>query len=364
MSQRKPSAHSRKAANGLFPLEIAAEQFAPNVLQTLVQTQPQRWYWLKEFNPELTALSITHLSAGAAAVDQLTWQTDRWFVVSTAEGTGEIAQSLMALTVGKGTERVSGLWGSIKPDVVTGQSGDEVQQVLTKLAESLPRESCLLYRAAIAYTAQWPQWELSSRLSQADILNQFGYGIPDVSRLQADDEQSVRYATLGEPWIKPLQADVYRVSVPDAWLAQPPETQFRISVVLSYKAQPHRTEQGRSRYLSTWLDWRCSRPGEPKLSFLGRVLQDYQAPEAVEEVKGSFKWAIGNRKRRDRATGQLMRLSRSDSTLQKDWAVAKRSELGQQFFVAVIGHRGWNSDPEASVPYALVIALEKYPSVP
>ncbi len=218
-----------------------------------MQTKPQRWYSLKEFSPELTALSTTHLSAGAAAVDQLTWQTDRWFVVSTAEGTGEIAQSLMALTVGKGTERVSGLWGSIKPDVVTGQSGDEVQQVLTKLVESLPRESCLLYRAAIAYTAQWPQWELSSRLSQADILNQFGYGIPDVSRLQADDERSVRYATPGEPWIKPLQADVYQVSVPDAWLAQPPETQFRISVLLAYKAQPHRTEQGRSRYLSIYL---------------------------------------------------------------------------------------------------------------
>ncbi|MEM8716979.1 MAG: subtilase family protease, partial [Cyanobacteria bacterium P01_G01_bin.4] len=206
---------------------------------------------------------------------------------------------------------------------------------------------------AIAYTAQWPKRAQSSHLTQADILNQFGYGIPDVSRLQADNERSVRYATPGEPWIKPLQADVYRVSVPDAWLAQPPETQFRISVVLAYKAQPHRTEQGRSRYLSTWLDWRCSRRGEPKLSFLGRVLQDYQAPEAVEEVKGSFKWEIGNRKRRDPMTGKLIRLSRSDSTLQKDWAVTKRSELGQQFFVAVIGHRGWNSDPEASAPYSL-----------
>ena len=270
----------------------------------------------------------------------------------------EVARSLMALTIGNGVQRMAGFWGSIKPDVVMGESGNEVQQVLDMLAESLPDDGCLLYRAAIAYTAQWPKLERSGRLTQADMLSRFGYGIPNVSRLWTEDEYSVRYATQGDQWIKPLQADVYRVQIPPTLLEQPPETQFRISVVLSYKAQPHRTEQGRSRYLSTWLDWRCSRPGESELSFLSQVLQDFEAPEAVEEVKGSLKWVIGNRKRRDRSTGNLIRLSRSDSTLQKDWAVVKRSELGKQFFIAVTGHRGWNNDAEASVPYAIVVAVD------
>lgn len=356
--QKAQSVHSLQESEGILYVAIAPHHFAPNVLQEVIQGNSQRLYWLEDSAQKHSTPQRTHLSAGAAAIDQLTWEADRLFVVSAAEALGELAQSLMALTVGNGSKSLSGLWGSIKPDVVTGQSGDEVQQVLAMLHDSLPDDGCLLYRAAIAYTARWPKWEQSPRLTQAEILHRFGYGIPDISKLWADESKSVRYATQGDQWIKPLQADVYQVQLPETFLAQSPDTQLLISVVLSYKAQPHRTEQGQSRYLSTWLDWRCSRPGEPKLSFLGRVMQDYEAPEAVDEVTSSFKWAIGNRKRRDRTTGHLIRLSRSDSTLQKDWAVAKRSEMEKGFFVAVTGHRGWNSDVEASVPYALIVAVE------
>jgi len=354
----KQAVHSLQDNEGIAYVAIVPNHFAPNVLQDATQGKSRRLYWVKESTQKYSTPQRTHLSAGASAIDQLTWESDHLFVVSAAEGTGELAQSLMALTIGNGTENVSGLWGSIKPDVVTGQSGDEVQEVFAMLHDCLPDDRCLLHRAAIAYAAQWPKRGQSPYPSQADILHRFGYGIPDVTRLWADESKSVRYATQGDQWIKPLQADVYQVQLPETFLVQPPETQLQISVVLSYKAQPHRTEQGRSRYLSTWLDWQCSRPGEPKLSFLGRVIEDYEAPEALNEVKNSFKWEIGNRKRRDRATGNLIRLSRSDSMLQKDWAVAKRSEMEKGFYVAVTGHRGWNSDAEASVPYALIVAVE------
>lgn len=344
--------------DGICCNTIAPNQFVPNVLQTITERSSQRLHWLQECRLGTSEINSTHLSTGAAAIDQLTWESDRLFVVSATEG-GDLAQSLMALTVGSGTESVSGLWGSIKPDIVIGQAGDEAQQVFAMLRDSLPDDGYLLYRAAISYAAQWPKWVQSSGLSQAKPLYQFGYGVPNVNRLWPDDEQSARYATQGEQWIKPLQADVYQVQVPQTLLDQPPETPLRISVVLSYKAQPHRTEQGRSRYLSTWLDWQCSRPGEPKLSFLGRVLQEFEAPEAVNEVKGNFKWVIGNRKRRDRLTGTPTRLSRSDSTLQKDWVdEVKRSELGEEFYVAVVGHQGWNNTPEASAAYTLIAAVE------
>jgi len=354
----KQAVHSLQDNDGIAYVAIAPDHFAPNALQEITQGKSHRLFWIQKSSQDHSTHYRAHLSAGAAAIDQLTWESDRLFVVSAPEGTGELAQSLMALTVGDGTKSVSSLWGSIKPDVVTGQSGDEVQEVFAMLRDTLPDDGCLLYRAAIAYTAQWPQWEPSPRLTQAEILHRFGYGVPDVSRLWADESKSARYATQGDQWIKPLQADVYQVQLPATFLAQSPETQVRISVVLSYKAQPHRTEQGRSRYLSTWLDWRCSRPGEPKLSFLGRVMQDVEAPEAGEEVKGSFKWAIGNRKRRDRATGKPIHLSRSDSTLQKDWTVAKLADFERGLYVVVTGHRGWNSDAEASVPYALLVCLD------
>ncbi len=36
----------------------------------------------------------------------------------------------------------------------------------------------------------------------------------------------------------------------------------------------------------------------------------------------------------------------------------KSFELREAFCISVVGHEGWNSDPDASVPYSLVISFE------
>ncbi len=44
--------------------------------------------------------------------------------------------------------------------------------------------------------------------------------------------------------------------------------------------------------------------------------------------------------------------------MQKDWAIVKSYDLCESFYIAVVGHEGWNNDPNATVPYALVVSFE------
>jgi hypothetical protein len=129
---------------------------------------------------------------------------------------------------------------------------------------------------------------------------------------------------------------------------------IRIEVTLSYKAQPRRTRRARRKYLSTWLDWECSKKGEVPERFLDRVLKEYDAPAEAEESESIFSWVLNKRKN----WGQARNVSRQEGTLQKDWAIIKSYDLRESFCIAVVGHEGWNNDPNATVPYALVVSFE------
>ena len=56
--------------------------------------------------------------------------------------------------------------------------------------------------------------------------------------------------------------------------------------------------------------------------------------------------------------GAIRDVSRSAGTLQKDWAIVKSFDLTEAFCIAVVGHEGWNNDPNAQVPYSLVVSFE------
>ena len=56
--------------------------------------------------------------------------------------------------------------------------------------------------------------------------------------------------------------------------------------------------------------------------------------------------------------GIIKDVSRSTGTLQKDWTIVKSFELTEAFCIAVVGHEGWNNDPDATVPYSLVVSFE------
>jgi hypothetical protein len=144
------------------------------------------------------------------------------------------------------------------------------------------------------------------------------------------------------------------VKLPEELRSQGEALEIIVEVTLSYKAQPRRTRRNRRKYLSTWLDWDCSKKGEDPERFLARILKEYDAPEDAEKGEGIFKWTLGKQNNH----GIIRDVSRSAGTLQKDWTVVRSFELTEAFCIAVVGHEGWNNDPEATVPYSLVVSFE------
>ena len=45
-------------------------------------------------------------------------------------------------------------------------------------------------------------------------------------------------------------------------------------------------------------------------------------------------------------------------TVQKDWAIVKSNALPESFCIAVVGHQGWNPDPDSTARYALAVSFE------
>jgi len=170
--------------------------------------------------------------------------------------------------------------------------------------------------------------------------------------------------TRGRESIGARQAKVYQVKVPENFLPQGEGFDILIEITLSYVAEPRRTRRNRRKYLSTWLDWNCSKRGEDPDRFLDRVLSEYDASEEAEKGDKLFPWTLGKRQlakgqtRPNGIDGIVKELSRSTGTVQKDWATVKSYELRDGFCIAVVGHTGWNQDSNADVPFALAVSFE------
>jgi hypothetical protein len=87
---------------------------------------------------------------------------------------------------------------------------------------------------------------------------------------------------------------------------------------------------------------------------LARVLQNHDAPDESEKGESMFDWVVGKQKNH----GQTRQVSRQAGTIKKDWAIIKSYDLRESFCIAVIGHEGWNNDPNATASYALVVSFE------
>jgi len=195
-----------------------------------------------------------------------------------------------------------------------------------------------------------------------------GYGIPDINRALGNSPNRVTLTTRGSERIKAREAKVYQVKVPEIFLPQGEGFDILIEVTLSYVAEPRRTRRNRRKYLSTWLDWTCSKRGEDPDRFLDRVLSQYDAPEEAEKGERPFRWTLGKKQKQFKPTngqtspkgidGIVKELSRSKGTVQKDWATVKSYELREGFCIAVVGHPGWNQDSNAEVPFALAVSFE------
>ncbi|MGK7946610.1 MAG: S8 family peptidase, partial [Microcystaceae cyanobacterium] len=242
-----------------------------------------------------------------------------------------------------------------KDTVGTSFSTPKVTHIAACLAAQFPDQSCLLYRALIVQSARWPQWtDNLNNEEKVNVLRCIGYGIPNLDRALGNSPHRITLMTQQERKIKAKEAHVYQVKLPQTLRSQGDEIEFLIEVTLSYKAQPRRTRRNRRRYLSTWLDWDCSKKGEDPDRFLARIIKDYESPEDAEKGEGIFKWTLGKQK----TWGKLKGVSRTSGTIQKDWTIAKSFDLRESFCLAVVGHEGWNNDPDANVPYSLVVSFE------
>jgi hypothetical protein len=256
---------------------------------------------------------------------------------------------------------------AVSADAVgTSFAAPKVTHIAAALEAAFPQESTLLYRALIVQSARLPAWTNNSDANLYHAIRTMGYGIPDINRALGNSPNRVTLTTRGLEHIQARQAKVYQVKVPEDFLRQGEGFDVLIEITLSYVAEPRRTRRNRRKYLSTWLDWTCSKRGEDPDCFLDRVLSEYDAQEEAEKGDKLFRWTLGKRqfKQTNGQTspkgidGIVKELSRSTGTVQKDWATVKSYELREGFCIAVVGHTGWNQDTNAEVPFALAVSFE------
>lgn len=249
---------------------------------------------------------------------------------------------------------LSGGPGIASDTIGTSFAAPKVSHIAACIAALLPAEGCLLYRALIVQSAKWPSWANDDNVDLLQVISQIGYGLPDLNRALGNSPHRITLITKGERLIKARVAHVYQIKLPQELRSIGDDKEILVEVTLSYKAQPRRTRRNRRKYLSTWLDWDCSKKGETPESFLERILKDYDTPEDTYKGEEVFKWTLGKQNNH----GIIRKVSRSAGTIQKDWTIVRSFELREAFCIAVVGHQGWNNDPDAQVPYSLVVSFE------
>lgn len=240
----------------------------------------------------------------------------------------------------------------------TSFSAPKVTHIVTAIERTFPLQSALLYRALLIQSARWPDWT-GSWPNKLDVIRHIGYGIPDINRAIENTDHRITLITKGDLRIKAKQVHIFEVKIPEDLRRPGDEYDIRIDITLSYKAQPRRTRRNRQKYLSTWLEWQTSKINESIHSFeksmIDQAAIDYPTNDDGQiEDTGVIQWAI--RERTD--WGEVRGVHRHSGTVQKDWTVIKSHEFREGFCIAIIGHMGWNIDPEASVPYALAVSFE------
>ena len=247
----------------------------------------------------------------------------------------------------------------------------KVTRIAAAVQEVLPDEPALLWRALIVQSAQWPEWaetilsqlrdpntaygpNRQALLDQAGrIIQWVGFGCPDLARATTNTDHRTTFITSGLANIRARECHVYQIPIPAELRGAGDEYDMRIDVTMSYAAQPRRTRRNLRRYLSTWVDWKSSRLGEPIDSFRIRCLREDNQQGGVND--GSvLPWTIQEKV----DAGHIRTARRNSGTVQKDWAVVKSNALPEHFCIAVVGHQGWNHDPDATAHYSLAVTLE------
>lgn len=259
-----------------------------------------------------------------------------------------------------------------RDDAGTSYAAPKVARIAAAVQQVLPDEPALLYRALVVQSAQWPDWaesilnQLRSPDARRDaagrqalldhageIIRWIGFGISDTERATTNTDHRTTLITSGTTPIHARECHVYQIPIPAELRRAGDEFDIRIDVTLSYAAQPRRTRRNLRRYLSTWVDWKSSKLGESLVSFRLRCLREEDQNAAAPD--GSvLPWTLHEKD----SDGLIRSARRNSGTVQKDWAVVKSNALPEHFCIAVVGHEGWNHDPDATAQYCLAVTLE------
>lgn len=235
-------------------------------------------------------------------------------------------------------------------DVIgTSFSAPKVTHIAAQIQKTLPESPALLYRALIAQSARWPKnINEISKEKCVSTLRHIGYGIPDVERATHNNEYRITLVTPSLMELGDNESHIFRIPIPEELSTVGEDYDILVEITLSYAANPRRTRRYIKGYMSTWLDWCCSRIGESTDTFTRRILET----GAVIDDDGDFNWTLGDAINRGAADGY----SRKNGTLQKDWCIIKSNQLRDGFCVAVRGHKGWSGLFKAK--YSLVVSFE------
>lgn len=233
----------------------------------------------------------------------------------------------------------------------TSFSTPKVAYIASEIEKVMPNSSALLYRALIAQSARWSRFDEDLLPEECqEQLRRFGYGVPNVDRATHNSDYRVTLVTPHNVEIGEREAHIYSVNIPDSLNRVGENFDILIEITLSYAAKPRRTRRYLKGYLSTWLDWVCSKKGERADTFAQRIFVEGRA---IED-NGNFHWMLGES--RGKGQGQISNFSRSCGTLQKDWCIIKSNQLSDAFCIAVRGHKGWESAFKAK--YSLAVTFE------
>lgn len=331
-------------------------------------------------NPGQSSFAITVGSINHAAFDDGSWQSLG------------IEQNVSAFS------RIGpGIWNTIKPDVVefgggfviskngshhikeidrtspellrstmhggsyngfdavgTSFAAPKVTHVVSALTKLYPGESINLFRALLIQGARLPDGFFLAPTRAS--LRHFGYGIPSLDRVTRNTDYRVSFYNTGS--IQTDEGHIYSLKVPQSLRGQGDEYEILIEVTLSFTAGVRRTRQKIKSYLSTWVDWDCSKLDEAFEDFKDYALKEVNGVESQydsEERKNleSIPWNITNRIDH----GPVEGFSRNNNSVQKDWAIVKSYQLPEEIGFVVRGHQGWDKKHEP-VPYAFVVSLE------
>ncbi len=289
----------------------------------------------------------------------------------------------------------TGIWGMIKPDVVeygggltvskTGNivSGKEaispelirstlnggsaigndivgtsfatpkVAHIVAQLLKLYPDEDVNLLRALVVQGARLPNAFFENPTSKS--IRHFGYGIPSLERVTKNTHQRVTFYNVGE--IRAEEGHIYSLNIPEFLRSPVEEYDILIEVTLSYTTRVRRTRQKTKSYLSSWLDWTSSKVGESFEDFRDYVLKEIEEDDTIYDRDVRNGMSGWNWKIKSDSRGSVDGISRTNSTVQKDWTIIKSHELPNDISFAVRGHKGWDKE-NGEISYSLVVSIE------